>query len=80
MKTILILIMLLLLSGCAQWAHKTKSQAEFDQDRYDCSIFADERTVRQSSPTGWYVFQDYVNQCLREHGWYDSLSKTDSED
>ena len=55
-------VLVLLLAGCVSYQHPTKTEAEFDQDMYEC-----ERDFAAAVYSDYYM--DYVTRCMKTKGW-----------
>lgn len=58
-------VIVLMLYGCAQWKHPTKSEQEFHADAYECE--RDAAAVRDRM-----YAMEMRKRCMRTKGWADS--------
>ena len=67
-----LLIALLLLAGCAPtvYNHPTKTEAEFNQDNYDCKGVAKQRTSDAGYAGNIFIESDHYKECMEvKYGW-----------
>ncbi len=72
MKRLLFLPLALFVSGCAPtlYCHPSKTQADFDREKYDCEKVAEQSAANWGSKGNIFMIADEMNKCLRlKYGW-----------
>lgn len=69
----LVAIAAALIAGCAAqptYYHPTKTQADFERDKYDCEQDAMQRAANAGSPNNPFLIPGYHRDCMiRKHGY-----------
>jgi len=71
-KIILILIILLVFSGCAptMYVHPTKDAQDFEHDKYECEKIAEQSAANWGSPGNPFMIANEIRRCLElKYGW-----------
>jgi hypothetical protein len=72
MKKVIMICLLLILNGCAQtyWVHPTKGPEEFEADKYDCYLIAEQSAHDFGASGNPLIINDELKRCLQyKKGW-----------
>lgn len=64
--------MVLFLFGCARtlYTHPTKNQQDFERDRYECRLVAEQSAANWGSPGNVFMIVEETKRCLEyRYGW-----------
>ena len=70
----------LMLAGCAPtlYVHPSKNAADFEKDRYDCQLEAEQSAYNLGATGNVFLIRDRIQQCLQaKHGWRPELKKSE---
>ena len=71
-RTLSTLATLAVISGCGSinlWNHPTRDQAQFMQDRYDCTKDGEQHAARLGSTGNGMIVADRADECMRVQGY-----------
>ncbi len=70
-KIILIVGILFLLGGCVGGlTHLTKNEQDFERDKYECQMIAEQSAVNWGSRGNIFMIAQEINRCMRlKFGW-----------
>ena len=72
-KLILVMGILFLLGGCAmgKWTHATRTEQDFERDRYECMMIAEQSAANWGSRGNIFMMAQEINRCLKlKFGYY----------
>ena len=71
-RTLSTLATLAMISGCGtinSWNHPTRDQAQFMQDRYDCTKDGEQHAAGLGSTGNHIIVADRADECMRVQGY-----------
>lgn len=73
MKTIPIVIIIILITGCGlggQYYHDTKDEQQFNRDRYECRLVAEQGAANWGNKGNPFSIASRINECMEmRYGW-----------
>lgn len=72
MKFFIIFVGFIILTGCARtiYTHPTKTSQDFERDRYECRLIAEQSAANWGSPGNIFMIVEETKRCLEyRYGW-----------